>query len=174
MALNSVTLSSKQFFFQQACGLSKRTSHPSQGTSTPSGRGELAVLAQACMESCHVTACDSAWDHTCLLSEPALGNERQEPTSGIAGGQGWRRGWHRLRVLCGLGEPCWLQPLPQHKPMSSQEEFKGSKAILKEQGFGQCWFKLVMVHAQLMLGTGLGSPVIPADWPETGAHPCPH
>lgn len=130
------------FFFQQACGLSKRTSHPSQGTSIPSGRGDLAVLAQACMESCHVTACDSAWDHTCLLSEPALGNEREEPTSRIAGGQGWhRRGWHRLRVLCGLGEPCWLQPLPQHKPMSSQEEFKGSKAILKGQGFGQRWLK---------------------------------
>lgn len=66
-------------------------------------------------------------------------NEKEEPTTGIARGQGWYRGWHRLWVLCGLGEPGWLQPLPQHKP--SQEEFKGSKPILKEQGFGQCWLK---------------------------------
>lgn len=67
-------------------------------------------------------------------------NEKEEPTTGIARGQGWHRGWHRLRVLCGLGEPGWLQPLPQHKPMPSQEEFKGSKPMLKEQGFGQRCF----------------------------------
>lgn len=56
-------------------------------------------------------------------------NEKEEPTTGIAGGQGWCRGWHRLPVSCGLGEPGWLQPLPQHEPTPRQEEFKGSKAL---------------------------------------------
>lgn len=49
-----------QTFFQQVPTLSKMMSHPSLKISTPNGRGELAVLSQACRESCHVTERDSA------------------------------------------------------------------------------------------------------------------
>lgn len=72
-----------------------------------------------------------------LLSERALGKWK----GGSHSWNCWRPGLAQKKTeapdAAWAGEQGCLQPLPQHKPELSQEEFKGSKPILEKQGFGQ-------------------------------------
>lgn len=151
-------------FFQQGPGLSKRTSHPSQETYTPDGWGESAVLAQACRESCHVTECDSAWDHTCLLSKQALGK--------------WKGGTHnwncqrprlaqRMTQAPGAVWPGRARLAPTPATAQTHAEPGGVQRQQTHAEGARLWPTLFQPLPRLMLGTGLVSSATLADSPET-------
>lgn len=143
MALNSVTLSTKLFFIFPASLWALKEDIPPQLGDFHSQWPRW--ISCACTGMHGELPCYSMW--FCLRSH--LSTEWASPGKWKGGTHKWNCWRPRLaqRMTKALSA-VWpgravLTPAPTtaQAHVNSQEEFKGSKAILKEQGFGQCWFK---------------------------------